>query len=80
MGEHEKSELDQAAQLAIELNEPEAYLASLQRAAGKKAQAAHLSEGERARWRTVAGAIDNALKGIQPADAPQSAGEGEQTA
>ena len=75
----EKSELVEAAGLAIDLDEPEGFIAALRRVALRKGENPRLSDQERVRWRLVATSMQGAIAELERDDrGAQSAQEGAQ--
>lgn len=54
---------------AIEQNEPEAAISTLQRLFAKAAEGKHISEQERERWRIAADALEQAVKAVNQSNA-----------
>ena len=70
-----KAELEQQFLLAVDLNEPEALIATLHRAAARKAEDAKrglITAEEGQRWRNAANALMEAEAGVNAAQGPQA--------
>jgi hypothetical protein len=75
LAENDKDELARSFQLLVDLNEPEALVASMARMAERIATGRALApatDNERNRWRIVANALNEALAAVTAANGPEA--------
>lgn len=80
LNEQDKAEVRAALALALELNEPETMLEGLKRLCALKTLDAHLSDNERARYRSCADALGDVQYELKSAAKAQAAANAPETA